>query len=356
MLQQILKDMYIDPDVLDALNEEQKKTLFLKMREEQVRRWKEREEKLEREGGGDAEGRRTKPKKANGKSVSWLLGRDGEVAVVVIGEMDELSSKLISTGLGGKMPATPPQSHAGSQTILKSRTATDPVRTEKENPARTLAKQGKSEETGNALPLAVSVSERSSPPAPAAAAAAAAVEKPQPPSAGVAEGRSLPQPSVCSRPPTRTGAIYVRPASASAAPGSVNTRPGCSNLRPAVASASASAPSSSSSSVKAGGGATSGTRVGPRPPEPQKSVESVEAAGSRGVAGTAEASRKAAAPEAAGSSGGVPTCAGRGRVAQLMKTFGENAAAPGQPPPRGVKPPLPNKPGHLRLATPPSVR
>lgn len=64
MLQQILKDMYIDPDVLDALNEDQKKTLFLKMRQEQVRRWKEREEKLEREGG-DAEYKRTKPKKGN---------------------------------------------------------------------------------------------------------------------------------------------------------------------------------------------------------------------------------------------------------------------------------------------------
>lgn len=64
MLQQILQDMYIDPDVLNALNEDQKKTLFLKMRQEQVRRWKEREEKLEREGG-DPDCMRTKPKKGN---------------------------------------------------------------------------------------------------------------------------------------------------------------------------------------------------------------------------------------------------------------------------------------------------
>lgn len=51
MLQQILNDMYVDPDVLDGLNDDQKKTLFLKMRQEQVKRWKEREEKLEMEGG-----------------------------------------------------------------------------------------------------------------------------------------------------------------------------------------------------------------------------------------------------------------------------------------------------------------
>lgn len=76
MLQQILKDMYIDPDVLEALNEDQKKTLFLKMRQEQVRRWKEREEKLEREG------ERTKPKKGQKNSTSTLLHSSGTLFVV----------------------------------------------------------------------------------------------------------------------------------------------------------------------------------------------------------------------------------------------------------------------------------
>uniref|UniRef100_A0A3B4ENU4 SH2 domain containing 4A n=1 Tax=Pygocentrus nattereri TaxID=42514 RepID=A0A3B4ENU4_PYGNA len=88
MLQQILADMYIDPDILEALNEEQKKTLFLKMREEQVRRWKEREEKEGKEGRKE----KPKPKKGPCKSVSWLLGRDGDVHVCVIGEMEETKS------------------------------------------------------------------------------------------------------------------------------------------------------------------------------------------------------------------------------------------------------------------------
>lgn len=39
---------------------------------------------------------------ANSKSVSWLLGRDGDVAVIVIGEVDELSSKFICSGFREK--------------------------------------------------------------------------------------------------------------------------------------------------------------------------------------------------------------------------------------------------------------
>ncbi|XP_030253291.1 SH2 domain-containing protein 4A [Sparus aurata] len=93
MLAKILEDMWVDPEVLEALSEEQKRILFLKMREEQVRRWREREEREEREGRDDS-----RPKKVYSKHVSWLLGRDGDVSVSVIGEMDEFrSSKLLQS-------------------------------------------------------------------------------------------------------------------------------------------------------------------------------------------------------------------------------------------------------------------
>ncbi|XP_072860113.2 SH2 domain-containing protein 4A [Pogona vitticeps] len=78
MLKQILKDMYVDPELLAELSEEQKQILFFKMRQEQIRKWKERE--------AVATLSKLAPGKAHGKSVQWKLGADGDVWVWVMGE------------------------------------------------------------------------------------------------------------------------------------------------------------------------------------------------------------------------------------------------------------------------------
>ncbi|XP_035256828.1 SH2 domain-containing protein 4B [Anguilla anguilla] len=77
MMQQILRDMFIEPDLLAELNEEQKHILFYKIREEQVRRWTERESQSAVPPG---------PRGGGGKGVQWLLGSDGDVWVWVMGE------------------------------------------------------------------------------------------------------------------------------------------------------------------------------------------------------------------------------------------------------------------------------
>ncbi|XP_077597442.1 uncharacterized protein LOC144213064 [Stigmatopora nigra] len=329
MLQQILKDMYIDPDVLEALNEDQKKTLFIKMRQEQVRRWKEREEKLEREG------ERKKPKKANSKNVSWLLGRDGDVAVIVIGEVDELTSKFICSGLAEKKTSCP-QNNTNNQTILKSRINAE-VPADRENlssrtqPGISLNLKAKSVVANTLHPLAVSVSEHSSP-------SESAHEEEM--TVNVTEEESAIQPRL----PRRSNAVLVRPAIASVTPGPINARPGLVNL---MQTSTAPSPSLKMDSET--------TLVTPKLDSQSRRFEKIEPPlqTARGV-DEVEAPGRTSSMKM-GSSGSTPPNAGRGRVAQLMKTFSVDSPNSPKPAPR-TKPPLPTKPGHLCVATTSSVR
>ncbi|XP_044738188.1 SH2 domain-containing protein 4A-like isoform X2 [Chrysoperla carnea] len=82
MLQQILKEMWVDPEILAELDEGQKQTLFCKMREEQVRRWRVWDEKLNNQELLIQKPNNKKPK----KNVSFLMGIDNEPWTWVMGE------------------------------------------------------------------------------------------------------------------------------------------------------------------------------------------------------------------------------------------------------------------------------
>lgn len=80
MLRQILNDMYVDPEILSGLDEYQKQTLFCKMREEQIRRWRIREQEND---SRPTHLKKSTPNKKN-KNVSFREDDEGEPWVVVI--------------------------------------------------------------------------------------------------------------------------------------------------------------------------------------------------------------------------------------------------------------------------------
>lgn len=88
MLRQILNDMYVDPEILSGLDEYQKQTLFCKMREEQIRRWRVREHENDNGTTTTTTSMTLTPKKSTpnrkNKNVSFREDDEGEPWVVVI--------------------------------------------------------------------------------------------------------------------------------------------------------------------------------------------------------------------------------------------------------------------------------
>lgn len=94
-LQEILEKGFVDPEVLMQLGEEQKQILFIKMREEQLRKWRVREAELEKQEQTEEMAQKTRLKNER-KGVQWLCGKDGNVWVWVMGEHpDDLTIEQI---------------------------------------------------------------------------------------------------------------------------------------------------------------------------------------------------------------------------------------------------------------------
>lgn len=81
MLKQILRDMYIDPEILAGLDDTQKQTLFCKMREEQIRRWRIWDQQQIEQKSNDID-----QSSAMKRHVQFRNGEDGEPWVWIMGE------------------------------------------------------------------------------------------------------------------------------------------------------------------------------------------------------------------------------------------------------------------------------
>ncbi|KAF8570789.1 hypothetical protein P879_00109 [Paragonimus westermani] len=83
MFEQMVKDMYIPPDISAQLTDEQKDVLHYEIRQEQIRRYNEWQKSADNSGGTPRSKRKLKiaPKKKKGKHVTFEEGPDGRLIV-----------------------------------------------------------------------------------------------------------------------------------------------------------------------------------------------------------------------------------------------------------------------------------
>ncbi|KAJ8337451.1 hypothetical protein SKAU_G00364170 [Synaphobranchus kaupii] len=329
MLHQILKDMYIDPDVLEALNEEQKKILFLKMRQEQVRRWTEREEKLEREG--------SKPKqtKAHSKSVSWLLGRDGDVQVCVIGEADEVrSSKFIYTELRPTKGSNLQSDTRHQSTTVRSSQVKRECPEPENVPSQTslgIQLQFKGVQPASDMTQPPPLSQNSEDLTSGSHSPPLQIQQSDQQRSSTADPDEVDNSGITTDSLWESGLFYRSHLSRDSAP-SISDRlhpPDTQHADP-LSNEERLRPQEAHEQGKAG-----------------KDIQPVPARQREGAEG--------AGPNGAGCGGGGDPGLARGRVAQLMKTFGtprpRQGTLPRPKPAIPTKPPIPTKPAHLQLLT-----